>query len=158
MSKEHEVWKDGRLIDASVSGMVCVHHVGVSPGMVCSACTYMRVYVEPQPGTLEYAERMADQHGDFDDAAIEDGMDPASEEARRRFLTEPVVRPRSPEPHAYVIEVLVNAGSMSEHWGTYDDIEFTRTDERGEAEEYRLRLIEDGYVPEHLRVVGLVTL
>lgn len=29
----------------------------------------------PQPGTLAYAQMVAEQHGDLEDAAIEDGMD-----------------------------------------------------------------------------------
>jgi hypothetical protein len=142
VSKDYEVWRNGRLVDASVTGMLCVHHVGLAPGMWCSECSKLS---EPQPGTLEYAERMADQHGDFDDAAVEDGMD-----------NEGVSRVT--EPHAYVIEVLVNAGSITQFWKTYDDFEFERTDDRDSAEGYRELLISDGYSPEHLRVVGLVTL
>lgn len=30
----------------------------------------------PKPGTLAYAQMVAEQHGDLEDAAIEDGMDP----------------------------------------------------------------------------------
>lgn len=30
----------------------------------------------PEPGTLEYAQMVAEKYGDLEDAAIEDGMDP----------------------------------------------------------------------------------
>ena len=60
-------------------------------------------------------------------------------------------------PHAYVIEVLVNAGSFGEHWMMWRD-EFERSDNRADADRERDLLIEYGYSPDHLRVVGLVTL
>lgn len=31
---------------------------------------------DPKPGTLEYAQMVAEKYGDLDDAAVEDGMDP----------------------------------------------------------------------------------
>ncbi len=58
-------------------------------------------------------------------------------------------------PHAWAIEVLYNAGSMSEHWKIYRD-EFEQSDDRGDADRERALLIEDGFPPEHVRVVGLV--
>lgn len=37
------------------------------------------VDVQPKPGTLAYAQAVAEQHGDLEDAAIEDGMDPGKD-------------------------------------------------------------------------------
>lgn len=62
----------------------------------------------------------------------------------------------TPEPHSYAIEVLVNPGSMAEYWSLYRD-EFEQSDEREEADQERALLLEDGFPPEHVRVVGLVT-
>lgn len=62
------------------------------------------------------------------------------------------------EPHAYVIEMLVNADSFSEHWIVYNGDEFTRSDDRDDAERELTMLVgEDGYSSDHVRIAGLVT-
>lgn len=61
----------------------------------------------------------------------------------------------APTPVSYAIEVLYNAGSMSEHWQVYRD-EFEQSEDREDADRERALLIEDGFPAEHVRVVGLV--
>jgi hypothetical protein len=60
------------------------------------------------------------------------------------------------KPHAYTVEILRNPGSGREYWliddeaGMFEDVE--------DARSYRQGMIELGYLDEHTRVVGLVTL
>ena len=41
---------------------------------------------DPKPGTLEYAQMVAEKYGDLDDAAVEDGMDPAPNLSERVMM------------------------------------------------------------------------
>src|SRR5690606_28694200 len=57
------------------------------------------------------------------------------------------------KPHAYGVEVLVNAGTASAYWQLEDD-EGPRDTEEG-AEDVRDMMLAEGYRLDHLRIVAL---
>lgn len=67
-----------------------------------------------------------------------------------------MTRSYPPAPHAYGVEVLVNAASSSPYWRLEDE---DVCDTAEQAENLREQLIEDvGYDATHLRVVSLTAL
>lgn len=59
------------------------------------------------------------------------------------------------EPHAYTIELLMNPGGPGERWRPVDDFDFQPNEDKSRADSERDLFIEDGYSPDHVRVVGL---
>lgn len=73
------IWHDGilRTVDEVTSFKVNPSHVHVrwTGGGLCLFAKDKRFPVyQPQPGTLAYAQRIAEERGDLADAAIEDGI------------------------------------------------------------------------------------
>jgi hypothetical protein len=61
--------------------------------------------------------------------------------------------PSGVKPHAFVIEMLYNPGSRSEHWRI--DPDWDATPNPDEARGYRDQAIRDGHRPENVRVVAV---
>lgn len=66
------------------------------------------------------------------------------------------MRPDTPAPHAYFVEVLVNPGSRSERWERDMDSEYRST--RAEAEADRDEYVADLFAPDQVRVAAVVAL
>jgi NTP pyrophosphatase (non-canonical NTP hydrolase) len=103
--------------------------------------------------TIAYADLLA-QHYDLDlRVAIASKF---NEVSQREGFPERMDYPSDgEEAHAFGIEILVNPGSTSEYWRIETD-DAGPFDVEGAARVCRGEFIEDGYSPDHVRVVALV--